>query len=312
MMSSSSRDVASIQCASSNTTTTGCCRARPSSCAFSASSVRSFFRRGPMFGSACRSGAGNASRSARNDPSSSARPACSSSDLQLLQPAGRQVVAGESRCAPELIDEWIQRAVLVIRRAEIAQSKISVLPAGAPPAPRSGVISPGLASPETSTTWPSPALARAQRRSSSSISSSRPTSRVSAEPRKASKRLSTTLSPSTCQTCMGSPWPALSIVPNSTQSNSLPIRRRVAGSIATMSGCADSRTCTARSAASPTISRSPRALPSPRSLMIAMPVAMPIRHRSVAPEPALRVLTAAHNSIPARTACSASCSCAAG
>ena len=48
-------------------------------------------------------------------------------------------------------------------------------------------------SPETSTTWPSPALARAQRRSSRSISSSRPTSGVSADPRNASNRLSTAL-----------------------------------------------------------------------------------------------------------------------
>ena len=44
-------------------------------------------------------------------------------------------------------------------------------------------------SPEIRTTCPSPALARAQRRNSRSISSSRPTSRVSADPRNASNRL---------------------------------------------------------------------------------------------------------------------------
>src|SRR5215471_11553613 len=43
-------------------------------------------------------------------------------------------------------------------------------------------------SPEISTTWPSPALARAQRRSRRSISSSRPTSGVSADPCNASNR----------------------------------------------------------------------------------------------------------------------------
>ena len=58
-------------------------------------------------------------------------------------------------------------------------------------------------SPEISTTWPSPALARAQRRNSRSISSSRPTSGVSADPRNASNRLSTTLGRSTCQAGTG-------------------------------------------------------------------------------------------------------------
>ena len=46
--------------------------------------------------------------------------------------------------------------------------------------------------------------------------------------------------------------------------------------------------------------------------MIAMPVVMPTRHCSGAPAPGLAVLTAAHNASPARTACSASCSCASG
>ena len=44
--SSSSREVGSIQCASSKTIITGCWRAKPSSCRISASSVRSFFRCG--------------------------------------------------------------------------------------------------------------------------------------------------------------------------------------------------------------------------------------------------------------------------
>ena len=58
-------------------------------------------------------------------------------------------------------------------------------------------------SPEISTTWPSPALARAQRRNSRSISSSRPTSGVSADPRKASNRLATALGRSTCHADTG-------------------------------------------------------------------------------------------------------------
>ena len=46
--------------------------------------------------------------------------------------------------------------------------------------------------------------------------------------------------------------------------------------------------------------------------IVTMPVAMPIRQRVVPSAPDPTVLTAAHNSSPARTACSASCSCAAG
>src|SRR6202040_3515983 len=64
---------------------------------------------------------------------------------------------------------------------------------------------PRPASPETSTTWPSPALTRAQRRSSSSISSSRPISGLSADPCNASNRLATALGRSTCQTGTGPP-----------------------------------------------------------------------------------------------------------
>src|SRR5215469_11099902 len=48
-------------------------------------------------------------------------------------------------------------------------------------------------SPETSTTWPSPDLARAQRRCNRSISSSRSTSRISVGPCNASNRLVTAL-----------------------------------------------------------------------------------------------------------------------
>jgi hypothetical protein len=51
------------------------------------------------------------------------------------------------------------------------------------PPPYADLPMPG--SPEISTSWPFPALVRAQRRSSRSISSSRPISRVSADPRNA-------------------------------------------------------------------------------------------------------------------------------
>ena len=49
--SSSSSEVGSIQCTSSNTISTGCWRAKPSSWRISASSVRSFLRCGLRSGS---------------------------------------------------------------------------------------------------------------------------------------------------------------------------------------------------------------------------------------------------------------------
>ena len=69
--SSSSREVGSIQCASSKTISTGCWHARPSSCRISASNVRSFLRWGLRFGSGWRSESGNDSKSARSATSSS-------------------------------------------------------------------------------------------------------------------------------------------------------------------------------------------------------------------------------------------------
>ena len=92
------------------------------------------------------------------------------------------------------------------------------------------------ASPEISTTWPSPALARAQRRSSRSISSSRPTSGVSAAPCKASKRLATALGRSTCQAGTGAAMPFTSTAPRSRYSKRSPTSRRVPAAITTVSG----------------------------------------------------------------------------
>ena len=70
MRSSSSREVGSIQCASSKIITTGCWCARPSSWRISASSVRCFFCCGLRFGSSWCSEAGNDSRSATSARSS--------------------------------------------------------------------------------------------------------------------------------------------------------------------------------------------------------------------------------------------------
>src|SRR6266481_6915751 len=83
-------------------------------------------------------------------------------------------------------------------------------------------------SPEINTIWPSPSLARAQRRSSSSISASRPTRGVRDAERSASNRLSTAAGLSTCQTATGSSNPLTSAVPRSRYSKSSPSSRRVA------------------------------------------------------------------------------------
>ena len=78
--SSSSREVGSIQCASSKTITTGCWRARPLSWHISASSVRCFFWGGLRSGNGRRSEAGNDYRSAINATSSSGGAARASKD----------------------------------------------------------------------------------------------------------------------------------------------------------------------------------------------------------------------------------------
>jgi class 3 adenylate cyclase len=66
-----SREVGSIQCASSTTMRTGSWRASPSSCRISASNIRSFFRCGLRLGNGWRSETGSESRSARSATSSS-------------------------------------------------------------------------------------------------------------------------------------------------------------------------------------------------------------------------------------------------
>ena len=132
-------------------------------------------------------------------------------------------------------------------------------------------------SPEISTTWPSPALARAQRRSSRSISSSRPTSRVSADPRNASNRLATALGRSTCQAGTGAAMPLTSTAPRSRYSKRSPTSRRVPAAMTTASGSARACSRAARFGVSPTTDCS-CAEPSPiRSPTTTSPVAIPTR-----------------------------------
>ena len=136
-----------------------------------------------------------------------------------------RVVTPESGRPFELGDDRIERAVLVMRRAEIAQVGVRLPPSRSA---RSSVSRdlPIPGSPDSSTTRPSPLAACRQRRSSNSSSSSRPTSGVVAA-RKASKRLSTPLGPSTRHAGTGSENPLSAICPRSSQSNRLPTSWRV-------------------------------------------------------------------------------------
>ena len=166
-------------------------------------------------------------------------------------------------------------------------------------------------SPETSTTWPSPALARAQRRNSRSISSSRPINGLSADPRNASNRLATTLGRSTCQAGTGAAMPLTSTVPRSRYSNRSPTSRRVPAAMTTVSGSARACSRAARFGRF-TDDRCSCAEPSPiRSPTTTSPVAMPTRAWSLTPLTSRRP-TASMTPSPARTARSASSSCACG
>src|SRR5215472_5282641 len=132
-------------------------------------------------------------------------------------------------------------------------------------------------SPETSTTWPSRALARAQRRSNRSISSSRPTSGLSADPRNASNRLSTALGRNTCQTRTGAAMPFTSTAPRSWYSKRSPTSRRVPAAMTTAPCSASACSRAARFGVSPTTDCS-CAEPLPiRSPTTTSPVAIPTR-----------------------------------
>jgi hypothetical protein len=166
-------------------------------------------------------------------------------------------------------------------------------------------------SPESSTTWPSPALARAQRRNSRSVSSSRPISRVSADPRNASNRLATLLGRSTCEAGTGLAMPFTSTAPRSRYSKRSRTSRRVLAAMTTASGSA--RVCrrAARLGVSPTTDCS-CADPLPiRSPTTTSPVAIPTRAWSLT-DPTSRRPTASIKPSPARPARSASSSCARG
>ena len=166
------------------------------------------------------------------------------------------------------------------------------------------------ASPDRSATCPSPAFALDQRRSRSSSSSSRPTSAVSPLACSASKRLSTEAGRKAVQAFTGPPMPLRSFAPRSCSSKRLPRSFRVSSAMTTMFGSAIPCKRAARFGVSPTMPRSCASPEPTRSPTTTSPVAMPTRVCREAPD--FNPPTAWINSSPARTARSASSSCARG
>ena len=137
MRSSSSRVLGSIQCTSSKSTSTGPPAASPSSWRSSAAKVRSRLRCGREVGGR---------HSGRRAAATAARPGGRTSSvgwrgrrqqrLQLGEPHLGRVVAREAGGALELRDHRVERAVLVVRRAEVAQARRAARSRGAPAGPR--------------------------------------------------------------------------------------------------------------------------------------------------------------------------------
>jgi hypothetical protein len=165
-------------------------------------------------------------------------------------------------------------------------------------------------SPDNSTTWPSPLFALDQRRRSSSSSSSRPTSSVRPLAWRASKRLSTEDGRNTVQACTVAAMPLSSCAPRSRSSNRLPTSFRVLSAMTTLFASAMACKRAARLGVSPTMACSWENPEPIRSPTTTSPVAIPTRVCKGAY--VLRAPMAATKSSPARTALSASSSCACG
>ena len=98
--------------------------------------------------------------------------------IELVELHLRGVVVHKPGGAFHLADDRIKGAVSVLGGAEIAQAACAARRRGCSSSAAVSRDLPMPASPERSTTWPSPVFAFDQRRSSSSSSSSRPTSSV--------------------------------------------------------------------------------------------------------------------------------------
>jgi hypothetical protein len=130
--------------------------------------------------------------------------------LQLLLGA---VFAREPGRERELLDDGVERAVEVMGRALVLNDVKLVAQR---PLARAAAIRdlPIPASPQSSTSCPSPDAARFQRSSSRSSSWSRPTSALKCSPRVAPKRVSLACSPITRHTVTGAVKPASACRPS--------------------------------------------------------------------------------------------------
>ena len=167
------------------------------------------------------------------------------------------------------------------------------------------------ASPARSTTWPSPDFAFDQRRRSNSVSSSRPARAVKPVECIASNRLSTVVARNAAQARAGPAMPLRSLAPRSCSSNRFPRSLRVLSAMTTMLGSAVPCRRAARFGVSPTIPRSCESPEPIRSPTTTSPVAIPTRTCDGLAA-VLSFGTASTRSSPARTARSASSSCACG
>ena len=307
--------VGSIQCTSSSSASTGCWprgpragRPAPRGCAPSARCGRQ--RRAA--GSARRSGS-TSSAAKRRDlgrASSVARPS-SASSLSSLR-LGR-IVAREAGRALELLDHRMERAVGVVGRAVVAERRVRLVAEPlAQRADEARLADAGLAGQQhhlaLAVLGPLPAveqhaelvLAPDQRRETAGR----------AAPRSGSRHAP---SPATRQADTGSAKPLRRCGPRSASSNSPPTSRRVAWLITTLPGAASACSRAARFGVSPTTACS-CAAPSPiRSPTTTSPVAMPTRAASGSPAGRLELGRPPSTiASPARTARSASSSCACG
>ena len=131
------------------------------------------------------------------------------------------------------------------------------------------------ASPESNTSWPSPALACSQRSSSRPTSWPRPTNCERSALRVASKRLTPRCSPVTMYARMGSARPFTLRGPRAASTKRSPTIRRVESAMTTLSGPASASKRAARFGVSPTTLTS-RATSSPTmSPTTTAPVATP-------------------------------------
>ncbi len=308
----SSSEVGSIQCASSNSISTGCSRRQPRQ-------LRQQRLERPLLAPLRREVretvfvAGRDRHPLGDEPDllgAGVRPG--EQRFELGQPRFRHVLAAEARGVLELGDEGMERARLMVRRAEIAQPRVRLArrAAAASPAPdaicrcrvRRSAPPPGPRRP-----WPAasgaaiaPALRRGRRAGSARAA------------RNASKRLSAALPRTTRAAITGAPKPLSSTAPRSTYSNRPPVSRRVLGAITTAPGSASACSRAARFGVSPTTACSCASPEPTRSPTTTRPVAMPTRTCNGAAATVSSPATFSTSFSAARTARSASCSSARG